>query len=401
MAEGAILALHRHIDLGNDLSLGALLPHTQPGVSVGHDVDDEVAVRDALEVHAVVPHPTALSRQRDTCAEPGVGGIDVCGLDLVGGRVAVYLDALGGLVDAYATHGGLHLWDGAVGIEGELLDADRAALVILGREEIGVVEQVPLPLIFHQTVMVGPASVGVLGHDDALEIPRSEGRFRHGVGQCLGAALLSYPGESEVVPVAPAESKGTFLEAFGQTFHLLPSHFHGRHFGHAFALRHLHLLQFAVQLLHVRLQFGPTYAHAAPVEIGLPVVVDEHAGVDAADTLDGFGLQYEGTFGIVGNSHTNREPPAVLGAVGEIEIVFAVLLHAVWRPHGVAVGLSPGHFLLRDDDTVVSPVCQVLRGEYVIVGHAEPVLALAGRGNDVVRRIEINFAIEYASRWVG
>ena len=50
---------------------------------------------------------------------------------------------------------------------------------------------------------------------------------------------------------------------------------------------------------------------------------------------------------------------------------------------------------------MVDPVCQVLRREHMIVGHAKPILTLSGRRNDVMRRIEIHFTVEHTSRRVG
>ena len=86
---------------------------------------------------------------------------------------------------------------------------------------------------------------------------------------------------------------------------------------------------------------------------------------------------------------------------GEEEIVLAVAADAVGSPHGVGVGSHPWHFVLTDDHAMVGPVGQVLRGEHVVVLHAEPVLSLAFRRQDVVRGIEIHFAVEHAGSRVG
>ena len=50
---------------------------------------------------------------------------------------------------------------------------------------------------------------------------------------------------------------------------------------------------------------------------------------------------------------------------------------------------------------MVGPVGKVLRREYMIVGHAEPVLSLSLGWHDVVRRIDIDLVIEDACRRVG
>ena len=323
-----------------------------------------------------------------------------------GTAVAVYLNALGGLVDAYTAQGGMNFLNGAVGIERHLVDAHRAALVVARRQVVVVVEQVPLAFVFDQAVVVGPAAVGMLGHDDALEVPRTQRTLRHGVGQCLGgvgaiARVATHPWEGEVVPVAAAEGKRAFLETVGQALHLLSAHLHRRHLRHALATWHLDFLQFSVELLHVALQLGTANAHAAPVDVGLSVVVDQHAGVNARDAFDGLWLAGVWSLGTVGRGNADGKAAPFLRGIGEEEVVAAVLEDAVGCPHGVARGVAPGNGLLRDDHSVVRPVGEVLRREHVIVGHAEPVLSLSlGRG-DVVRGEQVHLIIKHARGRVG
>ena len=105
-----------------------------------------------------------------------------------------------------------------------------------------MVKEIPLPLILGDGMVVSPATIGMLSHDDTLEIPRAKWRLRHGIGQRLSSTFLPYPWESEIVPPALLESIGTFLETVGQSFHHLTTYFHRRHFRHALPFGELYLL---------------------------------------------------------------------------------------------------------------------------------------------------------------
>ena len=262
-------------------------------------------------------------------------------------------------------------------------------------------------------MVVGPAAVGMLGHDDALERPGSQRPVAHGVGQRLGATLAAHPGERQVVVLAAAEHEGAFLETVGQALHGLSAHEHRTAWrGVVFvAAGHLHLAERILQLQHVVAQAGTAQSHARPVDIGLTVVVDQHAGVDARHATNRLGLADERSHGAVGSGHADGKAKACLRGGGEVEVILAVgeatvgrralPAHAVGGPHGVGVAPHPGHGVLGDDDAVVGPVGEVRRREDVVVGHAEPVGTLTGRRHDVVRRIQIHFAIEDTCRGVG
>ena len=338
----------------------------------------------------------------------GLQGVDIGGrCGTVHAAVTVDFQPFCSLVDAHAAQGGGHLLNRSVGIEMKKVDADRAVFVEVGREVIVMIEQIPLSAILHHAVVIGPAFVFPLLHDDALEVPRAQWRFRHGVGQCLGgvlpvAGVAAHPGEGEVVPLTALEGERSFLETVGQSFHGLSAHLHRRHLGHSLVAGHLHLLQFAVEFQHVGFQTGATDAHATPVDIRLAVVVDQHTGVDAHHTGHGLRLADKGTLRAFGHSHADGEAPArAFRCRGEVEIILPVLAHAVGSPHGIAVGLHPGHFVLGDDDAMVGPVGQILRREHMIVSHAEPVLPLSLGGHNVVGGIEIHLIIKYPCRGVG
>ena len=162
-----------HLQAGDDLALGRLLADAELGITRGLGVDNEVgALLHAGEVHVFVLEPAAFHGQGSLEATQRARGVhQLCRHITAGRAVAVNLYLLRGLVDAHAALGGLDLLDGAVGIECHALDAGTAALVIARREVVVVVEEIPLPLVFHEAVVVGPAVVGVLRHEDALEVP--------------------------------------------------------------------------------------------------------------------------------------------------------------------------------------------------------------------------------------
>ena len=269
-----------------------------------------------------------------------------------------------------------------------------------------VIEQIPLPLIFHDAVMISPAMILVFCHNDSLEIPGTQGRLRHGVGQCLSGVLAftrltTHPRERQIVPVATAEGKRTFLEAIGQTFHFLTTNFHGRHFRLSLALGELHLLQFTVQFQHIILQLGTTYAHTTPVEVGSTIVIDKYAGVNAHHSFDGLLFASVRSFWFRGSCHTNGKTTAFAWSVRVEKVVLAVLADTVRSPHGVPLRIAPGHTFLTDDDAMVGPLGKVLRRTHMIVGHAEPVLSLTFGGHDVMRREQIDPVVKNTCRRVG
>ena len=299
-----------------------------------------------------------------------------------------------GLVDTHTTHGLLDLLNGAVSIEGELLNAYRAALVVLRREEVGVIEEIPLSLEVDDAVMVSPAAVGVFGHDDALVFIGTHRVLAHSVADNL--SILPYVGICQVIVAVVFEGKRTFCLTVGQVFQTVDAH----HLHLAITPLHGLLRCVVGQLLHVLLQFSA--AAVAPEDVGIAVGSLQHARVDAVDALDRLRLRNERSFGVVGNGYTDGEAPSARGrSRREIEIVLPVSVDAVGCPHRVGVGAHPGHFVLRDDDAVVCPVRQVLRREDVVVLHAEPVLALPRWRHDVVRRVEVHLIIKNACGRVG
>ena len=300
-----LFGLHGEFDACENLTLGVALADAELGVVAGFGVDNHIAIGEAAEVHVGILHPT-LSGDGGIVAAEGNRGIYMgCGHTVGSGAVAVDLNLIGGLVDTNTTHGGLHLLNSAVGIEEELFNLHRAALVVVGREEIAVIEQVPLALVVDNAVMVGPAAIGMLGHDETLVFIGSHGVLTHGITQHL--SILSDIGVGEVVPAVGLESKRTFGLAVGQALeavdtnhlHLAVAPFHG-------------LLGVVVgELLHVGLQLGA--AAIAPEDVGIAVRGLKHTGVDAVDALDRLLLGDERTCGAVGNGNANGKATTTLG----------------------------------------------------------------------------------------
>ena len=255
-----------------------------------------------------------------------------------------------------------------------------------------MVEEIPLALVVHDAVVVGPA-VGVLGHDETFVFVGSHGILAHGVAEdfCLFADVRI----GEVVPAVSLEGKRSLSLAVGQVLEAVDAH----HFELALTKLDFFFWSVVGQFLHVWLQLGATAR--TPKDVGVAIGGLEHAGVNAIDSLDGLGLGDEWSFGTVGNGHTDTETKAFFRGRGEIKIVLATALNAVGCPHGIGVGAHPGHLVLGDDDTVVDPVGKVLAGEDVVVLHAEPVLTLSDGRLDVVRRVKIHLVIKHASRRVG
>ena len=78
------------------------------------------------------------------------------------------MNLLRSLDRSYTTLCRLDLLDSTVLVEVKLLDTCRTVLVEVRRVVIAMVEEIPLALVVHDAVVVGPAVVIVLSHDDTL-----------------------------------------------------------------------------------------------------------------------------------------------------------------------------------------------------------------------------------------
>ena len=242
-------------------------------------------------------------------------------------------------------------------------------------------------------MVVGPAAIFVLSHDQAFVFVGSHRILAHSISEHL--CILPHVRIRQVIVAVILEGKRTLSLAIGQVFQAV----HAIHLKLALAPFHLLLRRVVGQFLHVGLQLGTTAS--TPENVGIAVGSLKHARIDAADALDGLRLRNERSLRAVGDGYTDAKAATVFGSRREIEIILTIALDAVGCPHGIGVWPHPRNFVLGDNHTVIGPVGEVLRREHVVVFHAEPVLSLSFRWEDVVRRIEIDLSIEHTRRWVG
>ena len=241
-----------------------------------------------------------------------------------------------------------------------------------------MIEEIPLSLIFHDAVMVGPALRRRLIHDDALECERSHRMVSHGISQRFGSILFTYPREGEIILAVTLEGKRSFLESLRQSLY-------------QFGLRG--------KFRHVWFQLSHVQTSSSPVDISLSVFIYQHTRVYTMNPLYGFPHRHKWSFRLVGNSHTYSESLLLPFRSGrEIEVIFPIFLHTIRSPHRIASILYPRYFILRNDDSMILPLSKIGRRENVIICHAEPFLQFLDRTRNVMRRIKIYLLVEYASR---
>ena len=241
-----------------------------------------------------------------------------------------------------------------------------------------MIEEIPLSLIFHDAMMIGPALRRRLIHDDALERERSHRMVSHGISQRFGSILFTYPREGEIIFAVTLEGKWSFLETIWQS---------------------LHSLRLRGELHHIGFQLSHVQTSSRPIDISLSVLIYQHTRIYAVHTLYGFPHRHKWSFRMVGNSHTYSESLLLPFRSGrEIEVILPVFLHTIWSPHRIASILYPRYFVLRNDDSMILPLSKISGREYVIICHAEPFLQFLDRTRNVMRRIKIYLPVEYASR---
>ena len=248
--------------------------------------------------------------------------------------------------------------DRAVGIVVQRRQADAA---LVRRRALDVIEQVPLAAKLDDgAVHVARAVV----EDHALVLEGTERAAGDAVFQEIGHPVAAGRRIAEIVEA------GAFVHPDALVI-----------------LGHRQDRDAAVAGDHVGLQLHDAeFAAAAEIEIGLAVVVDEDAGIDDKDA--GLALAderpaervLERARGRVGHGHAD------LLVGGEIKIIPAVALDAVGRP---GVALRPRDVPQAEDDAVILPRDEVVRGKHMPVHHV-PVLA----PGEVVRRIDIDAAGE-------
>ena len=257
-----------------------------------------------------------------------------------------------------------------------------------------VIEQIPLTFEVHNTVVIGPAAIGMLCHNEPFILVWPHRMLAHGVGQDFGT--VAYVRVSKVIVAVILESKRALGLATGQALKTV----HSKHLKLTVTPLDGFLRSIISEFLHIVLEFGT--ASCPPEYVSIAIGGLKNARIDTVNALDGFRLRDERSFGTIGYSHTDAETSHASGRSGwKIEIVFPAALYAVGCPHGIGVGSYPRHFVLGDDNAMIGPIGKILRGEHVVVLHAEPVLTLSFWGQDIMRRVKINLTIKYASRRVG
>ena len=97
-----------------------------------------------------------------------VSSVEVLDSCTVDSAVTVDVYLLSRLDRSYTTLCRLDLLDSTVLVEVKLLDTSLTALVKVWRVVVVVIEEIPLTLVVDDTVVVCPAAVIVLSHDDTL-----------------------------------------------------------------------------------------------------------------------------------------------------------------------------------------------------------------------------------------
>ena len=154
-------------------------------------------------------------------------------------------------------------------------------------------------------MVVGPAAVIMLRHNQTLILIRSHRVLTHGIAEDL--SVLPYVWIGEIVVAIILEGERPLRLTVGQVLEAV----HTRQF--KLAVAPLDGLRRCVvgQFLHVGLEFGTTAC--PPENVGITVGGLKHAGVDTADALDILRLGDERSFRTVGDGDTDAEAPAVLG----------------------------------------------------------------------------------------
>lgn len=145
-----------------------------------------------------------------------------------------------------------------------------------------------------------------------------------------------------------------------------------------------------------------TAPETTEVEVSLAIIINKTGRVDTETALDGFRVWDERSLGLVANSDTNAEN-VLLVASREVEVVFPVLGSAVRRPQLLG---DPRNVLGPEDDAVVCHFAgrrKAVDTEDMVVGHIILVAIVIELdvGLAIVRRVDVDLAIENMSRGVG
>ena len=126
-----------------------------------------------------------------------------------------------------------------------------------------MIEQIPLALVIDDAVVVGPAAIVVLSHNQTFILVRSHRILTHGIAQNL--RVLSDVRIGKIVVAVILESQRALGLTVGQIFKAVDA----IHLKFAFAPLHFLLGRVVGQFLHVGLEFGT--ATCSPEDIGIAV----------------------------------------------------------------------------------------------------------------------------------
>lgn len=304
--------------------------------------------------------------------------------------------------------------DLALRIVDNLSDLDTTQMV-LARNARVVVEEIPLPLELGDRVVRRPALDRL--QDAILVSKRTKRRVANGVRQVVGVAgrvrevvlavVLMHPGGFKETPVVVAGvdrlAVGVvdhkILHVAGESVHVVAQLRHARHQG-GFVAGGFHVRVGVA----VKLATSPALQLAAPdaakVEVCLTVIVDKAGGVNAVASRDVALVGLEGTFGLVGDGHTDSED-AFLVSCRVVKVEFAVLLGGIGGPE---LFVYPWDVLGFECDAMVGDgAFDAGHGEDVVVGHVVlvAIVVVLDIGLTVVGRVDVELAVEDVSAWVG
>ena len=248
----------------------AHLHHAAPHAA-GHGSREEAGP--AAQVHLAHLDVVTVVSLRDVHAVPGI----LFRLHATREGDGLGLHPPEGVEPAHGVHALVRVVDEgerAVGIVLELLHGCTPSETASSGQLARVVEEVGAALVVGHAAVVGKRFGVLQRHDGAHVFPGAHGRVAHRIGDVLGhaargiqqhvlAPALGYPGAFGVAVLVLRVLHALVGLRGTESFHGLLHH------GHPARYRH-----------HVLAQPGHVHVGVAPVQVGLPVIVDEHRGVD-------------------------------------------------------------------------------------------------------------------------
>ena len=158
--------------------------------------------------HVAVRYPTALWKDCSPAKEviSSVVILNLCTTTYV--AITIHLHLWTCIGDTYATQCRLNLLNGTVGIEMQRIDTYRAILIEWWWISVVMIEEIPLSLVVYYTMVVGPAAILMLSHDETLILIRTHRILTHCIAENF--CWVSYVRIGEIVVSVVLEGKRTF-----------------------------------------------------------------------------------------------------------------------------------------------------------------------------------------------